>query len=272
LLSRGGRLEFKAVPLPVVRGSQVAAGDFDGDGRMDLVIGARFVTGYYVASQREDGTFQVHQTRAPSKTYLDIELADVSGDGREDLLTSSGDIFLRQPDGSLARTPTFHLTPPPGEPQGWAFLAAADFDRDGWTDVTLLANGQDGTTLWLYRNTRNPQEPFPGNPGVKFVVIDATVNRDGPTVADFNGDGVADLALCTRNERPGVRILTGSTIDGLDPRRVVSVRLDYVPHFDTRLGAADFNADGRLDLAGFGRSPTGAVGVYIWLQPGNGGQ
>jgi hypothetical protein len=248
----------------------VVAGDFNDDGRKDLVIGARFVSGYYMAYQQEQGTFRVRQTRVPSKTYLDIELADVNGDRREDLLTSCGDVFLRQPDGSLAETSTFQLRPPAGEPPGWAFMAAVDFDRDGRTDVALLANGQDGAIVWLYRNTRNAQKPFPEEPSAKFIVSDATVNRDGPTVADFNGDGVADLLLCTRDKQTTVDILIGSPADGLSPKRAISVKLDDALHFDTRFGVADFNADGRLDLAGFGRSPTGAVGVYIWLQPGSG--
>ena len=270
LLAQQGQLKFKVLPLPVIRGARVAGGDFDVDGRTDLVIGSRFVSGYYVASQRANGTFEVRQTKAPTETYFDLELTDVNGDKREDLVVSSGDVFLRQPDGSLALAPTFHLKPPAGVPQGWAFMAAADFDRDGRTDVALLANGKDGTTVWLYRNTQSAQEPFPKEPSAKFVVPDTSVNRDGPTVADFNGDGVADLILCTRDKQPGVRILAGSPADGLSPQRIVSVKLDYVPHFDTRFGVADYNGDGRLDLAGFGRSPTGAVGVYIWLQPESG--
>jgi len=30
---------------------------------------------------------------------------------------------------------------------------------------------------------------------------------------------------------------------------------------------ADFTGDGRLGLAGFGKGPTGAEAVYIWLKP-----
>jgi len=268
LLARRERLDFKAVPLQVTRGSQVAAGDFDGDGKKDLVIGARFVSGYYMACQREKGMFQVRQTKLPSKRCFDIELADVNGDRREDFLTSCGDVFSRQSEDSLAEMPTFQLEPPSGEPPGWAFMAAADFNRDDWTDVALLANSEDGAIVWLYRNTCNEQEPFPEQPSATFIISEAIVNRDGPTVADFNGDGVADLLLGSNDQQPGVHVLTGSPTDGLSPNRVVSIKLDYVPHHDTRFGVADFNADGHLDLAGFGRSPTGAVGVYIWLQPG----
>jgi len=268
LLARGARLDFKAVPLQVTRGSQVAAGHFDGDGRKDLVIGSRFVSGYYLASQQERGTFHVRQTAAPSKSYFDIELADVNGDRREDLLTSSGDVFPRQPDGSLAETPAFQLKPPTGEPPGWAFMAAADFDHDSWTDVALLANGPRGAVVWVYRNTGNAREPLSEQPSAEFIIADAIVSRDGPTVADFDGDGVPDLLLGSSDRRPAVHILSGSPADGLSPNRVACITLDYVPHHDARFGVFDFNADGRPDLAGFGRSPTGAVGVYIWLQPG----
>ena len=87
----------------VTRGSHVAAGDFDGDGKTDVVIGSRFVSGYYVASQQDDGAFHVRQTNAPARSYMDMQLADVNGNERDDLLTSCGertrrDVFTEEID------------------------------------------------------------------------------------------------------------------------------------------------------------------------------
>jgi hypothetical protein len=267
LLSEEGQLKFRAIPLPgLTRASQVLAGDFNGDKRTDLLIGSRFVGNHAIAYQGEDGAFRVRTAKAPERGYFGIQLADVNGDKRDDLIFACGDILLRQADGSFEEAASIRLNPPAGESAGWTFLAAADFDKDGWTDIALLAAGKEGAIVWLYRNTRNPKEPFGKEPSAAFVAPGTDILRDGPTVADWNGDGIPDLILCTR-EKPSARILLGAAADGLNPQRIATVRLDYTPHFDTQLGVADFNGDGKPDLAGFGPSAVGAVGVYIWLQP-----
>ncbi|HUT35884.1 MAG TPA: FG-GAP-like repeat-containing protein [Planctomycetota bacterium] len=268
LLSEDGQLKFRAIPLPgLTRASQVLTGDFNGDKRTDLLIGSRFVGSHAIAYQGEDSAFRVRQAKAPGRGYLGVQLADVNGDRRDDLIFACGDILLRQADGSFEETASIRLKPPSGsgEQAGWTFLAAADFDKDAATDVALLASGKEGVLVWLYRNTRNPQQPFAEKPSAEFVAAGADIIRDGPTVADWNGDGVPDLVLATR-EKPSARILLGAAADGLNPERVATVPLDYTPHFDTQLGVADFNGDGKPDLAGFGPSAVGAVGAYIWLQ------
>ncbi|HPD15279.1 MAG TPA: FG-GAP-like repeat-containing protein [Planctomycetota bacterium] len=269
LIPEQGQLKFRTVPLPgLTRASQVLTGDFNGDGRTDLLIGGRFIGGYSIAYQGENGTFRFRSFKAPERGYFGVALADVNGDQRDDLIFSTGDIFLRRPDGSFEETPSIHLNPPTGsgEQAGWVFLAAADFDKDGWTDVALLVSGKEGTIVSLYRNTKDPKQPFAEKPSAEFVAKGCDIIRDGPTAADWNGDGVPDLILATR-EKPSARVLLGSAADGLDPERAVTVPLDYTPHFDTQFSVADFNGDGKADLASFGPSAAQAVGVYIWLQP-----
>jgi len=265
VLVNEGQLRFRVVPVPgMPRSSHFLAGDFNGDGRSDLLVGSRFVSAFGVATRNEDGTFRTRQVKAPA--YFDVQLADVNGDRKEDLVVSNGGIFLREPAGAVAETPAFQLKTPPGSQPGWTFMAAADFDHDGRADVAFAANDKDGAVVWLYRNTRDAAAPFPGAPSAAFAVPGLAVLRDGPTVADWNGDGLPDLVLGAA-KKAGVCILTGSAEDGLNAQRRIAIPLDYEPHHDTRLGVADFNGDGRADLAGFGPSAVGATGVYIWLQP-----
>lgn len=43
--------------------------------------------------------------------------------------------------------------------------------------------------------------------------------------------------------------------------------LDFRPQGDARYAVADFNGDGKADLAASAASPVGAIAVYVYLQP-----
>jgi metallo-beta-lactamase class B len=209
-----------------------------------------------------------------SGPYIDVQSVDLTGSGRNDLVSSYGQIFLRSADGKLPEKPTLQLETEKGD---WTFLAVGDFNGDGKPDIALLAYGMNKqTSARIFYNTGDKEWPFKDKPDAIIPLNPAKKNdpftllRDAPVVADWNGDGIADL-IVGRGQSNEVLILFGSK-DGLDAKRSQTIELDYRVHYETGLFAGDFNGDGRPDLAAFGYTLTGVgwngpPAAYIWLQP-----
>jgi len=263
-----GELAYRVEPLRgIARGSQLLTGDFNRDGRTDCLIGQRFYGGYQIVHQSADGRFRPVRSPGTLQTYFDMDLIRLSPERGADLITSAGEIFLRRPKGDFEETSAIRLKHP-GD--AWTFMGSADFNGDGKPDVALLCRGDTSAKnsparVAVFYGTGNPRQPFSNEPNATFdLPLEAELLRDGPTAGDFNGDVVADLIVGASQKKQAIIFLGGP--GGLTPQRKVVVDLDYAIHFDTRLGLADFNGDGKPDLASFGSSPTGAPGVYIWLQ------
>ena len=260
LVSGSDKLQYRPVEISQsVRTTRIFPGDFNGDGLTDLVLLNRFASDQ-IAYQSRAGTFK--SVRAKWRNGMDLRLVDVNGDGKEDLVTSGGDVLLRQPNGSLA--PPLQLE----APKKWTWTAAGDFDKDGRVELVLLtqAESQDGgVEALLFENTGSATKPFAAQPTRRFSIPGAAVLRCGPTVADWNGDGVADVIL-TASGRKGALVLPGRAGGGLDPARAVRIVFDYQMHHDMPIGVADFNGDGKADLAAFAHSHRTAPGVFIRLQ------
>jgi hypothetical protein len=203
-----------------------------------------------------------------------VQALDLNGDGREDLVTSYGQVYLRGADGKLPAEPSLRMEVEKGD---WSFLAVGDFNGDGRPDVALLSYGMHGRTVArLYYNRGEAARPFVQRPdavlplGPSTKKAAASLLRDAPAVADWNGDGIADLVV-GRGQSDEVLILLGGR-DGLAAGRCETVRFDYRVHYETGLYAGDFNGDGLPDLAAFGYTLTGVgwtgpPAAYLWLQP-----
>jgi len=229
--------------------NSIVAGDFNGDHKLDLVVGS--ATNAVILLGKGDGTFG-------SPTQINVNAsgllsADVNQDGKIDLVTSDG-VLLGNGDGTFQ--PAVSL-------DGAVPLLLADFNGDGKPDVltsknVLLGNG-DGTF--------QAPKPLPGI-GCGFTTSCSYVLSS--EAMDFNGDKKLDLAFiiaakclfCTKRSY-FVDILFGKG-DGTFQSPVNSVlNGEFV-------ASADFNGDGKPDLAIMPSIDQGSPLVYVQLGKGDG--
>lgn len=222
---------------------QVAAGDVNGDGHPDLIVSG----GYYNGDQRDlwvqlgrgDGSFA-----APQLTMLPIaarpvvlKLADVNGDGRDDLITDRGGtaygpgsravVFLATAGGTFRMHAEYDFSDLVPD------VAIADFDGDDAVDlvvpspmragVTVLAGHGDGTFGYDFEYSQS------GRPS-------------GVAVGDLNSDGHADFVVANGDGHT-VSVRLGAGDGGFAPAREFPVGPNPS---DVALG--DFNRDGALDV------------------------
>jgi hypothetical protein len=228
----------------------VASGDFNGDGKMDLAVAN---AGNVAAGDdgsvsmllgNGDGTFQPANNISAGKNPFVIQAADLNRDGKADLvlIDSSGvGVLLGNGDGTFGPVTYFPTASSP------VSLAVADLDNDNIPDLVvaasslsvLLGNG-DGT-------------------------FQSHVDYSGPAlsvlVTDVNGDGKLDVIF----SKFGIRVLPGNG-DGSFQSAIFSSG----PTFSGALVAADFNLDGKTDIAvGYG-SLFGQPGILVMQGNGDG--
>jgi hypothetical protein len=167
--------------------STIAVGDYNGDTLPDIALinsGSNDVT---VLLGAGNGTFNAEAPAAVGVHPGGIAAADFNSDGHSDLAVTnvtSGtvSILLRNAtnDGFTEETGSpIAVTSTPIN------IVAADFDRDGRTDVAVAANG--GLVDILRRNAGGG---FTFDPA---IALDGAPN--GVAAADFDGDGRPDLAV-----------------------------------------------------------------------------
>jgi hypothetical protein len=216
----------------------VIAGDFNGDGHLDLVTGGDLVNQFSVLLGNGDGTFQPAKTVPLPYAAAEAVAGDFNGDGRLDLAFT--DFFAPDPsvailtgrgDGTFA-DPVYY--PVGNQPLG---VVEGDFNGNGRLDLAVADSGSDDISVLL----GNGDGTF--LPEVRYPV---GVAPDSVVAADFNGDGRLDLAV-TNGGSTYVSLLLGRGDGTFAPQLRSPVTDPPTPH--RGVAAADFNRDGRPDLA-----------------------
>jgi hypothetical protein len=273
-----------AYPTGAPAPNDVALGDLNGDGHLDVIVANSDVSGTVaVLLGNGDGTLQPAVTYAAGSYPEFIALADFNKDGRLDLAVAnrgigmSGfvNILLGNGDGTFQ-------SPVAYGPFLDAFsLAIADFNRDGALDIVvadvdtgslLLGNG-DGTfrrgdpigipdavffavadfnkdhklDLVAADNTGQIVSILYGNGEGQFALSSSYATSTPPialAVADLNGDGIPDIAIADEAVN---NLDSNVTVLESSGGSYVATKYPY-GHEPRLILAKDMNHDGRIDL------------------------
>lgn len=217
-----------------------AAGDFNGDGHLDL---ASLSGGdLQVAAGRGDGTFDAPVSGTYSVPAEGFRVGDVNNDGRDDLVFGS-DLLLAAASGTFTKT-----TYAPGRSIPPA--AVVDLDGDGNLDVV-----QDD---WTFLSMAAVTSVLRGNGDGTFGARRSLQRKDydltkpaASCAGDFNGDGHTDLSF-------GPSILLGDGAGWFN---------GYARVRDTgqlrRCSVGDVDANGTGDLLFAHYAPTSGYGISV---------
>jgi hypothetical protein len=236
-------------------GFQVAAADFNRDGKLDVAIGDDLGVEVYLGIG--DGTFQAGLPPVGGGTAFGQAVGDFNGDGILDLAEIVGtepnlqlQILRGNGDGTFQTGAAYS-----GFGSAASLIFPADLNGDNKLDLVIV-------------QTVNPPEPT----SVTVLLGDGDGTFGTPTnylvgsplgggaLADFNADGKLDVILSTSTDAvPSTTIMLGNGDGTFQSPLVLPIPANG------SVAAGDFNNDGKLDLAVAVATPT-ANGVFVLLQ------
>lgn len=235
----------------VVQSSRL--GDFNGDGRADLMV-AGFDGSIMVFAGNGVGGFNAGAVVATVTGGPSVAVADFNGDGRLDaaLCYPSGvrdgrvfSVMLGRGDGTFTMGADRYPAPVRS-----CSITTGDLNGDGRPDVIL--SGWDFSQLHLVPNLGG------GLMGTATILSGVPLQPTAVEVADVNGDSRLDLILYSQTSPNPVAVYLGDGVGGLGAPTAYPGVAGYALAGPGRV--IDFDRDGRLDYIGSGALPSDGRG------------
>jgi len=195
-------------------GHTPALADLEGDGDVEVVIGAHIFDG--VTGMLDGlGTDGSGWFEAYPEIGMISAVSDLNGDGTQEILAGST-IYSANAEIVCSRT----------DPEADGYTAAADFNRDGYGQVVVVGNNQAAVMNRRCEESAAWTLPGAGTGGP-------------PTVADFDGDGVPEIGIATA---------THYAVYEADGTEVWSHPVNDASSHATGSTVFDFEGDGRPEV------------------------
>lgn len=248
----------------------IAAGDFNGDGRTDFVTANTSGNNLTVFFQLLAGLYLPLPSltlggAATTSSPTSVASGDVDADGDLDIVCASAgsnrvSVFLQTSPGNFPSAPSYSIggagiTPSPSS------IALGDVDGDGRLDIAVASLTASHVSLFLQTSVGT----FASTPDVVLASTNGPVGPRQVKLADVDGDGGLDVLSVDSNDE--LSIFLRDRISGTFPSQAISIDGGGVLSGPRQVATGDFDGDGTVDVAVTNET---AGNVALFMQRGGG--